>query len=40
MNRDGKNDILHLNVRFSNLRHEVQTVKLLLFYDLRFTVSL
>lgn len=35
-NQDGKNDVLYLNITFTNLRHDVRAIKLLLFTNLEF----
>ena len=38
-NRDGRNDVLHLRVEFSDLGQDVNTVQLLLFFHVQLSVS-
>ena len=37
--RDGKNDILHLNISLRDLDSSVQAVRAIMFFQLQFSVS-
>lgn len=39
VDRDGKNDVLHLSIEFSNLGQNVNTVQLVLFFHVQLSVS-